>query len=172
MVSPLLLIRRRASFKVLRALHTVNLEWNASKLGVLAIRVNSDQSVTCFDPHLTVPGLDGSTIAIRAIEDFETFALYGVDIDHLGRAHLERIEARERDVCARIALSHYPIPARTAALRMVNGKIGELMAFNTWTDPDVLNELDKLERFAVRNYFKMTLPNAYVIAELHLSSRV
>jgi hypothetical protein len=60
---------------VLRALHTVNLEWNASKLGVLALRVNSDQSVTCFDPHLTVPGPDGSTIGIRAIEDFETFTL-------------------------------------------------------------------------------------------------
>jgi hypothetical protein len=41
---------------LLRALHTVNLEWNASKLGVLALRVNSDQSITCFDPHLTVPG--------------------------------------------------------------------------------------------------------------------
>jgi hypothetical protein len=55
---------------------------------------------------------------------------------------------------------------------MVNGKKGEFMAFNTWTDPDVLDELDKLERFAVRSYFKMRLPNAYIIAELHLSSRV
>jgi hypothetical protein len=156
---------------LLQALETVNLQWNATKLGVLALRVNIDRSVSCFDPLLTVPGPDGTPVPIKAIRDFEPFTLYGVDINHLGQANLNKIESREREVCNNIAASHFPIPAKLSALRMVNSKKGEFLAFNVWNDPDLLTVLDKLEMAAVRSYLKLNLPNAYIMAELHLSSR-
>ena len=157
---------------LLHALRLASLQWNSSKLQILALRVEAGGSISCFDPELSVPDEAGGSIPIRAIKEGELLTLYGVDVDGYGRRNLDAATLREMEVCQRVRRSHFPVPAKLAALRFVNSAKGEFAFYSAWMSPDILQTLDKLERRTMRSFVSLNLPNAYIMGELHLSRRV
>ena len=157
---------------LLHALRIAGLQWNSSKLMILALRVEPGGSLSYFDPALSVPDDAGGSIPIRALKEGELLTLYGVDLEVGGQRHPATAIRREMEVTQRIRQSSFPVPAKMVALRCVNSTKGEFAFFSAWTRPDVLQALDMLERKTMRSFVSLHLPNAYMMGELHLSHRV
>ena len=156
-----------------RVLKIIGLEWNPSKVLLLALVVGAGRTVDVFDP-LIASGNPQPNEYLKAVTKDDWFTILGVTTNWRGdssEAYRSAADS-ELDVMTRIAHSPFPVHAKLWAFSTSVQSKSEFLYFNLWTPRKLVEELDCEERRFVRGIFgNINLPNALIMSDLKLSSR-
>jgi hypothetical protein len=161
---------RRLVSGLRKALDRVGLTWNPKKVKLLGLKYIGNGEIEVFDPLID----RGDGTCLQHLTKADVFKVLGITTNWRGDFFQAGSDAKtnEAAMIGRIGRSLYPIQAKLLAHRQVVANASQYLSFSAWLPPEIIDDMDRLERKSVRSFLgNINIPNAVIEGELKLSSR-